>query len=476
MGNIATLAKRRGLVVSGSDERVYPPMSDYLHEAGIAYYEGYDAARLASLKPDLVIVGNAFSRGNPEIEWLLAERPIPFVSLPEFIGREVIGSRPALVVAGTHGKTTTTALAVHLLKSAGMTPGYLIGGIPRGLPSGAEDGLTGSPFVIEGDEYDSAFFDKRSKFIHYRPRVAVINTIEFDHADIFADFKDVLRTFHHFVRLVPANGFLVVNGDEPASREVADVNWTQVITVGTEAGNDLRISGFTEDGEGSSFALQWGHQTWASIRWPFHGLYNARNAAMAAIGSALLIQPAKPTAVSLAALPEFAGVARRQELLGEKNRWRLVEDFGHHPTAIAGVLRSIRQSHPQDHLVAVLEPRSNTLRTNRLAGPLEEALAGADTVSIGRIDRVEKLSPGDRLDSEALAGNLESKGRRARAFQDNLLLLEDLVGFLESHPGPGTVVFFSNGSFDGLMGRMKAWAQSPAQGWSTASREAPTNP
>src|SRR5580698_10281834 len=214
MGNAALLARSAGHEVSGSDSGVYPPMSTVLADAGVKVHEGYNPGRLASLKPDLVVIGNAMMRGNPEVEWLLDTCAFPFTSLPAMLHDQVLRYRKNIVIAGTHGKTTTTALAAFLLRENGRDPGFLIGGVPQDPPTGTRLGAAGDPFVIEGDEYDSAFFDKRSKFIHYAPRIAVLNNLEFDHADIFRDLADVQRTFTHFVRLVPRNGFIVLNGDE----------------------------------------------------------------------------------------------------------------------------------------------------------------------------------------------------------------------------------------------------------------------
>lgn len=459
MGNIACLWQARGHRVSGSDERIYSPMAELLEGAGIAAFEGYDPARLQALSPDLVIVGNAFSRGNAEVEWLLSERLIPFTSLPEFIGREIIGRRPSVVVTGTHGKTTTTALCAHLLREASCPVGYLVGGVPRGWSGGAADGSAEAPFVIEGDEYDSAFFDKRSKFIHYRPRIAIINTIEFDHADIFRDFPDVLRTFQHFTRLVPAHGCLLVNGDEPATRALGEVSWTQVYTVGEGSDNALRLVDFAEDSQGSSFTLLWKGKLWGSVQWLHTGLYNARNAAMAALAAGLVQSPADPTRFPLRAMGSFAGVARRQEPIGQRSGWQVLEDFGHHPTALRFILQSARQCYPGHRLWAVFEPRSNTLRTNLMAEPLRDALSLADAVYMGKVDRAEALDPTERLDTVHLARQLAEGGCAARAFADNRELGRTLCRDLEECPGPGLVVLFSNGSFDGLSGRMKEWCQ-----------------
>src|SRR6187551_2309220 len=246
MGNAALLARSAGHEVLGADAGVYPPMSTVLASAGITLHEGYDPVRLEKLKPDLVVIGNAMSRGNPEVEWLLDTRAIAFTSLPALLADLVLKGRKNIVIAGTHGKTTTTALTAFLLRENGRDPGFLIGGVPQDPPMGSHLGKVEDSFVIEGDEYDSAFFDKRSKFIHYAPHIAVLNNLEFDHADIFRDLADVQRTFRHLTRIVPRNGFVVMNGDDTNLRALGALNWTQVVRVGTGPGNDARIVGFVE--------------------------------------------------------------------------------------------------------------------------------------------------------------------------------------------------------------------------------------
>jgi len=257
MGNAALLARASGHEVFGSDQGVYPPMSTVLADAGIRVHEGYDPARLGLLKPDTVVIGNAMMRGNPEVEWLLETRAIPFTSLPAMLHDHILRHRRNIVVSGTHGKTTTTAIAAFLLVENGRDPGYLIGGVPQDPPRGSHLGSAGDPFVIEGDEYDSAFFDKRSKFIHYAPHIAVFNNLEFDHADIFRDLADVQRTFAHFARIIPRNGYAVVNGDDTNIRSLGAMPWTRVVRVGTEEGNDARITDWAESAAGSSFGLEW---------------------------------------------------------------------------------------------------------------------------------------------------------------------------------------------------------------------------
>ncbi|MEO7599182.1 MAG: Mur ligase family protein, partial [Opitutus sp.] len=418
MGNAALLARAAGHEVLGADSGIYPPMSTVLADAGIALHDGYSATRLQRLAPDLVVIGNAMSRGNEELEWLLETRAIPFTSLPAILYDLVLKQRRNIVICGTHGKTTTTALTAFLLRANGRDPGFLIGGVPLDPPVGNHLGAVTDPFVIEGDEYDSAFFDKRSKFIHYAPHVAVLNNLEFDHADIFRDLADVQRTFSHLTRIVPRNGFIVLNGDDQNLRALGPLSWTRVIRVGVEPANDARIVGFTESPSGSAFTLLWRGAEWARIRWTQPGIFNARNAAMASVAAGLaLVDPASadpsPTALNLESLERFRGVKRRQEILMSSPTITVIEDFGHHPTALAETLHSFRARYPGARLTAVFEPRSNSARTKAFEQGFMRALALADEVYLGPVNRGEKLGVGDRFDPVAVAAHLQELGVEA---------------------------------------------------------------
>ena len=452
MGNAALLARAAGHEVLGADAGVYPPMSTVLAAAGVALHEGYDAARLAALAPDLVVVGNAMSRGNPEVEWLLDTRGLAFTSLPAFLHDFILRARRNLVICGTHGKTTTTALTAFLLRAAGRDPGFLIGGVPQDPPTGSHLGAAADPFVIEGDEYDSAFFDKRSKFIHYAPHVAVLNNLEFDHADIFRDVADVQRTFIHLSRIVPRNGWVVLNGDDANLRALGPMAWTRVVRVGTGEGNDVRIGGFAESPDGASFELSWRGSSWARVRWGLGGEFNARNAAMAATAVGLALHTDRPSGLDLSALARFRGVKRRQEIRLAGGPVTVIEDFGHHPTALAETLRSLRARHPGSTLTAVFEARSNTSRTKSLQGDFQEALALADEVYLGAVSRADRIPAAERFDPAAVSEALAARGRVARFAATNAGLLELLkTGTLPGGPRRRLVVFFTNGSFDGII-------------------------
>ncbi len=454
MGNAALLIRAAGHEVLGADTNVYPPMSTVLATAGIELHEGYDPVRLQKLAPDLVVIGNAMSRGNPEVEWLLDTRAIRVTSLPALLHDFVLRQRHNIVVCGTHGKTTTTSLTAFLLREVGRDPGFLIGGVPQDPPVGAHLGNARDPFVIEGDEYDSAFFDKRSKFIHYAPRIAVLNNLEFDHVDIFRDLADVQRTFAHLTRIVPRNGFIVVNGDDSNLRALGAMAWTRVIRVGQGEGCDTQIVEFKENAAGVEFSLKWRGQLWTKLKWTQPGLFNVRNAAMAATAAGLALDENNPTVLPLDALVRFRGVKRRQETLFTGPKLTVIEDFGHHPTALAETLQSFRARFPGALLTAVFEPRSNTARSTVMQSAFMRALALADEVYIGAVNRAEKLRPEERFDPEAVVQHLETQGVHARCAPTNAILGDSLIAEAAGRvTRPRVVVFFTNGSFDGIMGR-----------------------
>lgn len=448
MGNAALLVREQGHEVCGADTGVYPPMSDVLADAGIEVFDGYDVGRLAALKPDRVVVGNAMSRGNLEVEWLLNQSEVSFISLPQLLHDTVLLGRRPVVISGTHGKTTTSTITTFLLDTAGTEPGWLIGGVPRDLPSGAKLGR-GEAFVIEGDEYDTAFFDKRSKFIHYRPQIAVLNNLEFDHADIFRDLEDVQRTFRHFLRIIPSQGCAIVNGDDVNIAALLPAPWTQVVCVGTGETNDLVIANFEDGVDGASFDLIWKGERWTRVNWPMHGLFNARNAAMAALAAAFSCGHESPMLFDLGALARFRGVKRRQDVLHECASWTVLEDFAHHPTAIAGALEGLRAAYPGRELVVSFEPRSNTARTSLFQDAFTKALSAADRVYLGAVHRADSMAAHERLDTDRMVSELSNAGRVAQAFADNEALFEQLKADGSTLAGC-VFVFFTNGAFDGV--------------------------
>lgn len=449
-GNVAILMKKLGHEVLGSDRGMYEPMKSALADAGVDAREGWEPRRIEDFSPDLVVVGNAVSRMNPELECVLSRPGLAYTSLPALVGERLIGSRPSLVVSGTHGKTTTTAIAAFLLKNAGANPGWLVGGIPADLPEGGSNlgGTSGSPFAIEGDEYDSAFFDKRSKFMHYRPRVLAVNNLEFDHADIFRDLADVKRTFTHVRRIVSPLGAIVENGDDENIASLEPTPWVRRLKVGFGDGCDVRISGFVQSGGSSSFRLS-GFGAEKSVEWPLSGEFNARNAAMAIVGASLVGGFGNPLAAPSDCLADFRGVRRRQEVLLASERVVAVEDFGHHPTAIGLTVAALREKYPQFKIWACFEPRSNTAKRNVMQERFARALGSADRAFIGAAD-VSKVAPELRVDTAAMAALDPSK---IAAFESNSALLESLESAVRAEAAAGGKVlcaFFSNGSFDGI--------------------------
>lgn len=462
MGNVAMLLKKLGHEVAGSDAGVYPPMSVELEKAGVVVFEGFQEDNMLSWKPQRIVVGNAVSRGNPQVEHILKNRELPFVSLAQLIGEDLIGSRPSVVVAGTHGKTTTTSLTAFALEQLGLSPGYLVGGVPLDLPSGNAVGNGHSPFVIEGDEYDSAFFDKRSKFIHYRPRILVLNNLEFDHGDIFRDLADISRSFSHLLKIVPSDGFVLRNGDDPNLLALPEAPWTNILSVGVGESNDFRINSFHEDLHGSRFELHWLGRRVLSVEWKMPGLFNARNLAMAVLSSVLVqacIQDREMDLKNLfshADLLDFSaclGVKRRQEILLESDDFLVFSDFGHHPTAIEATLKSMRARWPRRKTIACFEPRSNTAVTNVFQNRFADALGNSDLVLLGAVHRAEKIPENKRIDPLAMIKRIEASGGRGFVFSKNSILAD----FLESEvkdSNPILIVFFTNGSFDGVMSRV----------------------
>ena len=447
MGNVAILMKKLGHDVLGSDKGMYDPMKSALAAAGVRSYEGWSARNLEEFSPDIVVIGNAVSRMNPEVEYVLANPSIAYTSLPSLIGERLIGKRPSLVISGTHGKTTTTTIAAYLLKSAGMNPGWLIGGVPIDFPEGGSNlgGTGGSPFVIEGDEYDSAFFDKRSKFIHYRPRVLVVGNMEFDHADIFRDLYDVKKTFTHVRRIVSPLGAIVENGDDENIASLEPTPWTRRLRVGFGANNDIVISDFRQNASTSSFTLK-GFGVEKRVEWQLQGEFNARNAAMAVVGASLVVGYENPLAINTDCLSNFHGVKRRQEVILDTPNVVAVEDFGHHPTAIEMTISSLRAKYPDRKIWACFEPRSNTAKRNVLQAQFARALDTADKAFIGAAD-TSKVAEGMRVDTAQMAASDPSK---IRSFATNAELLAELESQVRNSSDRLLCVFFSNGSFDNI--------------------------
>lgn len=456
MGNVALMMRSQGWAVSGSDTSVYPPMSTVLQDAGIQLLEGYREQNLVDVQPDLVVVGNAVGRGNPEVEYLLEHPEIERISLPALLNQHLLRYRKTLVVAGTHGKTTTTALAAALLEREGHTPGYLIGGIPQDLSSGWNPGVDQGLFVIEGDEYDTAFFDKRSKFIHYNPYGIILNNLEFDHADIFRDLADIQRSFRHFLRILPNSGFVVTNGDDPALESLFPIPWGRIVRVGVGEHNDLRIHDFRDHEDRAVFRFSWQGQTSPEIYWHLPGIYNTRNLLMAWVGTRLLTERSPAYDSCIRIVDSLKGVKRRQDILGEKGNWLFIEDFGHHPTAIRLAIESFRSRYPKRRIYALFEPRSNTARTRVFQETLEEGLKLADYAGIAPVHRSSLLREDERLNTAYLAENLCKLGCQAQAFDEYPFMENTLQSLIDAEQQEALMIFFTNGSFEGLPRRLAA--------------------
>ena len=440
MGSTAVALRALGHRITGSDEKVYPPMSDVLHGAGIEVKQGYHADGLP-LDADLYVVGNAISRGNEELERLL-ELKKPYVSMAELIKREVIQGKRSFVVSGTHGKTTTTTLLAWIFEHAGRNPGFMIGGVPANFDSGAR--FTDSEFfVIEGDEYDTAYFDKRSKFLHYLPECVIVNNIEFDHADIFGSLDEILLTFQRLLNSVPRNGLVLLNGDDANCLSLKSYAPVRTVGLGEACSERIRLTG--GDGEGTDFEING-----VAFRVPMIGEFNVRNAAMAVCAAR---HAGLSDAEIRAALAAFKGIRRRQQVRGEAGGVTVVDDFGHHPTAIRETLRGMRQKYPGRRLWAVFEPRSNTSRRNLMQNELGEALKEADGSVIAAVANPEKVAADQRLDPDAVAEAVRSAGRACFHEADTAAI----VARLKAECRAGDVILvFSNGGFDGIHDKLLA--------------------
>ena len=462
MGGIAALARELGATVEGSDSNVYPPMSTQLEQLGITLKQGFTAEHLQP-SPDLVIIGNALSRGNPAIEHMLDAR-LAYVSGPQWLGETVLARRRVLAVAGTHGKTTTTSLLAWILESQGLAPGFLVGGVPANFGISARLGEKGgqshfsreirrqptqhSPkndsdplfplFVIEADEYDTAFFDKRSKFVHYRPTIAILNNLEYDHADIFPDVAAIQRQFHHLVRTVPGTGCLIVNAEDVRLAEVLAMGcWTPVQTFGIDAG-DWRARLLEADG--SAFVVSHHGRELGEAHWNLSGRHNVMNA-LAALAAA---HAAGVDVVhALPALARFRNVARRMELVGERRGVSVYDDFAHHPTAIATTLAGLRAKVGEARILVGMEPRSNSMRMGAHADELAPSLRDADAVVF--LKRAELA-----WDASRVVAALEGRGLTAAT-------VDELIGILRTDARAGDhIVLMSNGGFEDAPRRLFA--------------------
>ena len=426
MGGIAVIARQAGHEVTGCDSSVYPPMSTQLESQGIKLIEGYDPRQI-DLNPDVFVVGNVVSRGNPLMEEIL-NRNLRYISAPQWLSENVLKDKWVLAVAGTHGKTTTSSMLAWILEYAGMKPGFLIGGIPENFSVSARLSGDSSFFVIEADEYDTAFFDKRSKFVHLRPRTAILNNLEFDHADIFADLASIMQQFHHFVRLIPGNGLIVTNGrEENLVQVLAKGCWTPVEKIGVDDGWQAEV--LTND----SIDISFQGKSQGSLHWELMGEHNRMNA-LAALAAAHHVGITIETGIT--ALTQFKNVKRRMELCGVANEITVYDDFAHHPTAIQTTLEGLRNKVNDARIIAVLEPRSNTMKMGTWKDSLAESIKTADLVFCYTSDL--------GWDVQEALKSLGSKVVNSDNF-------EQLIEAITAAARPGDyVLIMSNGGFGGI--------------------------
>ena len=447
MATLGAMLKDAGYTVTGSDEGMYPPMSDFLAQKLIDARKGYDAANLRPA-PDLVVVGNALSRGNPEIEYMLDNR-ISFMSLPEALKTFFLRQKTPVVITGTHGKTTTSSMISWGLASAGLRPDFLIGGIAENFQSSY--GLNGGElFVIEGDEYDSAFFDKGPKFLHYLPYIAVVGNVEFDHADIYAGLDAVKLQFRRFVNLIPRNGYLAVGADSPAAVEVCENSLCSMETFGIETDCDWTAKNIEQRTDGCDFEIVRNSKPFLRVRMKMFGKYNVQNA----LGTAAVLNHigVAPEAIR-ESLESFAGVRRRMQLLADTAGIRIYEDFAHHPTAVRETLAAARAAFQPQRIWAIYEPRSATSRRNIFQREIAEALSLADCVAIPALFRPEKVPETERLDENRLIDDLRARG--CAAWNPGTVdgIIEKVCG--EARPGD-LIIIMSNGGFGNIYSKLPA--------------------
>ncbi len=435
MASVAAALKERGFAITGSDQGIYPPMSTFLEERGIEA-RPFDEANLAH-KPDLVVIGNAISRGNPEAEYAL-EHKLAYCALPELLKHQFLRGKRSLVVCGTHGKTTTASLLAWLLEHNGLNPSFLIGGIPNNLGQGAR--FTDSEWcVLEGDEYDTAFFDKRSKFVHYLPEAVVINNLEFDHADIFGSLAEIQTSFQRLINIIPRNGLLLANGDEPNLLPLTGVGHCPVRHFGLGNDCDAQADQLLFSESGSTFRLGS-----AQFRIPMIGELNVRNA----LAALLMARYAGLSDEQIqAGFDTFEGIRRRMEIRGEVNGVTVIDDFAHHPTAIRETLKALSRRFPERRVWAIFEPRSNTTRRNHFQIELAEALRLAKRVVVAEVARLEQVPPEERLNPAQLMADIRAAGVEA----DYLPTADEIVAHVVPQAQPGDILcVLSNGGFDNI--------------------------
>ena len=439
MTALAGLLKEQGYQVRGSDQNVYPPMSTFLKKMDIAVFDNFDEAHL-NPPPDLVVIGNSMSRGNPEVEIVL-EKKLPYISLPMALSEFFISGHYSCVVSGTHGKTTTSSLLAWVLERAGKDPSFFIGGIPENFGKGSKLGR-GEVFVSEGDEYDSAFFDKGSKFLHYRPDLVILNNVEFDHADIFRDLEDVEVAFSRLINLIPRNGYLLSCWDDPVVRKLSSKTFSNLITFGLSEDADWRAVNISPEENGTSFDVLFKKEKFGNFTTPLFGLHMVRNCLGVTAVCHILGLQAEEIRDGLAS---FKNVRRRLQYHGEARGIKVFDDFAHHPTEIKTTLEALRSRFPRRRLWAVFEPRTATSKRNIFQSRFVEALAVADNVILTPLYVPEKVPEGERLSVEKICQLLENQNTPSRVLTAD----EGMLSFLKENLRANDVVLFmSNGDFN----------------------------
>ncbi len=441
MASLAGMLREKGYAVSGSDSDVYPPMSDFLARLEIPVFKGFNAENIQKTKPDLVVIGNALSRGNVEIEYVL-DSGLRYASMAETVKELFIRGKQSIVVAGTHGKTTTTAMLAWILEVAGRKPSFLVGGIAENFGSSFQV-RDGPDFVIEGDEYDTAFFDKGPKFLHYLPRIVLLKNIEFDHADIYADLEAIKTAFRRLINIVPRSGLIVAGIDSPVVTELIPAAFSRVATAGLGTGEWQAVN-IKTTADGMDFEILRSDSNTGSFAIPLPGTFNVQNA----LGAIIVARDLGiPDEVIRRALSTFKSVKRRLEIRGEVNGIVVYDDFAHHPTAVQETLRAVRERHPHARVWAVFEPRSQTCRRKIFEPAFIQSFDPADVILIARVYGASHLAPAETLSPDRVAEGIRARGKRAFTFASTA----EIVSLVASEARPGDhVVIMSNGGFDNI--------------------------
>jgi len=447
MASLAGMLQAKGCAVEGSDSDVYPPMSDFLEKLHIKVHKGYRPENLVAAKADIVVIGNALSRGNAEIEHVL-DSGMRYASMAETVKELFIRGKNSIVVSGTHGKTTTTAMLSWILEQAGRKPSFLVGGIAENFGRSFQI-ANGPEFVIEGDEYDTAFFDKGPKFLHYLPRIVLLKNIEFDHADIYADLESLKTSFRRLINIVPRSGLIVAGVDSPVVRELIPAAFSRVATVGIESG-DWRARNIASSGEGMSFEVSNLDTTVGTFSIPMLGAFNVRNALDAIVAGKEL---GLDNQTLQNGLFSFKSVKRRLEVRGEVNGIRVYDDFAHHPTAVLETLRAVRHRYPKERIWAIFEPRSQTCRRRIFENDFVLSFDPADAVVVARVFGASKLPIEEQLSPDRLVEGVRARGKTAATFDTTAEIVEFVAGQAVSGDH---IVVMSNGGFDGIHAKLLA--------------------